>query len=326
MRSRVGQYIAQLKAENERARNSKKFQRLDGTRALMAPTIAPIATKFEVVSTNRRSLTDLCKVDNSLTAASELEVEMEIEAEADSSGNAMGTTMTSSTHSNGGTSSSGVNGCGSYDVSGTGPLRDTSGDTEYVNKLMNDNDRLKSYNDHLQNIVYEKSSEVVRLKRNIDVIRIELDSCKDKLKLCVSGNLDFRYNSSNNLYGRHRYLLPSHYMSNYNLSFGMISKATQTETQLPSIVFAENEQKIVMTPKRSQSMRAGKIYFTPNRKLSVRNNIQVAATTPNTQSVMLDYEERNVDDPCCSQLFERELSRWIYHKDREDMHCRTNSE
>uniref|UniRef100_A0A0A1XSJ4 Protein swallow n=1 Tax=Zeugodacus cucurbitae TaxID=28588 RepID=A0A0A1XSJ4_ZEUCU len=53
--------------------------------------------------------------------------------------------------------------------------------------LLNERDRLQSYNDHQQMILDEKQSEIIRLRHNVDVLRVQLSTIEDQLKRNGSG-------------------------------------------------------------------------------------------------------------------------------------------
>lgn len=149
--SKVGQYIANIKAQDEKRRNSGKFQRhrsmpetLHGTE-----TTAPeLNNASKTRGLLRRSANDLDRIND-----------LQSDHDTDNFDNLTATTSSLSTRDLG--SDAGI-----------------FVDKQTYEQLLSDRER----KDYLQTKLEEKNAENWRLKQNLDTMRIEYSMCKDKLK------------------------------------------------------------------------------------------------------------------------------------------------
>uniref|UniRef100_A0A034VSX9 Protein swallow n=1 Tax=Bactrocera dorsalis TaxID=27457 RepID=A0A034VSX9_BACDO len=198
--SKVGQYIANIRNEDERRRKMARFQR---HRSMpLALVHDPHALKRLQLQRGVTAMADslsqaLVRVIDGVEEEAD---EMEQEASADLSSSNL-TALTSATMS----TQSGSGGAADDDDDDVAEINhtrqiDESGENDLcaahkvgaVDKatyalLLDERDRLQSYNDYQQLKLDEKQSEITRLRQNVDFLRVRLSTAEDQLKRNVSG-------------------------------------------------------------------------------------------------------------------------------------------
>lgn len=172
--SKVAKYIANMKVEDQKYRQAK-FQRHSSLPNAFGSG-QPLMIGGNQHHPIHFSADELDRMNESTSDG---------DGEADSSKNTTAATTTSSSSGGGGTTttttttnnSSTNNGGGSDDKSAL------------MQQIINENERIQSQNDYLQTRLDDKITENMRLKRNVDFMRIELTNCKDKLKQSSSASV-----------------------------------------------------------------------------------------------------------------------------------------
>lgn len=263
--SKVGEYIANMKAEELKRRRQAQFERhrsmpdtLSGSSALLIADEKNLAKLcFSTDELQHRG-----RGDGFFESNSEDGDEGDIESAANTSAatnnhNDDHTNNSNNNHKNNSSDSSNPknndnnninsNSAGSQEIS-SGASASDSIDKEIYTQLLHENERIQSYSEHLQMKLDEKTGENMRLKRNIDYLRIELTNCQDKLKQKE------RLANPSNL------ILPS---AMINCQPGRISKATQTA--------------YLKTPSPQPTTTAD-VFITPDTPDSGRNNNNITRT------------------------------------------------
>lgn len=149
--SKVGQYIANIKAQDKKRRSTGVFQR---HRSMPETLHGPESTIPKLHNTSKMG-SILCRSTNDLDHMHELQDDNEL----DNFENLTATTSSSSTRE-------------------FGPDAGIFLDKLTYEQLLNDKERM----DYLETKLQEKNADYCRLKQNLDTMRIEYTMCKDKLK------------------------------------------------------------------------------------------------------------------------------------------------
>ncbi|XP_014094518.3 protein swallow [Bactrocera oleae] len=217
--SKVGQYIANIRNEDERRRKLARFQR---HRSMPVELVHdPQALKRLQLQRGVTNIADnlsqaLVRVIDGVENEDD-ETEQEASADLSVSNLTALTSATMSTQSGSGGAAdddeddddSENNHRRQTDESGESRLCDTH-KVGVVNKatyalLLDERDRLQSYNDYQQLKLDEKQSEITRLRQNVDFLRVRLSTAEDQLKRNVSG----RYTMNGMTSGSFGYSQPS---------------------------------------------------------------------------------------------------------------------
>lgn len=205
--SKVGQYIANIRNEDERRRKLARFQRHSSMPEIQVHD--PRALKGLQLQRGLTMMADklneaLVRVIDGVEEEEEEEAEQQESADLSSSNVTALTSATMSTQSGSGGPADDDDDDDDDEVDGEvdGERRqpDESGDgiacaareVGVIDKatyalLLDERDRLKSYNDYQQLKLDEKQSEITRLRQNVDFLRVRLSTAEDQLKRNASG-------------------------------------------------------------------------------------------------------------------------------------------
>ncbi|XP_036327297.1 protein swallow-like [Rhagoletis pomonella] len=178
--SKVGQYIANIRSEDERRRKLAKFQRHSSMPEVLVHEPLPRKTAMQL---HRGVTLTAARLNEALVGVidavdeEEQEVEEEVEAEPDASADWSASNVTAITTGTISTQSG----------SGAADEEDVYIDKSTYALLLDERDRLKSYNDYQQSKLDEKQSEITRLRQNVDFLRVRLSTAEDQLKKTQCG-------------------------------------------------------------------------------------------------------------------------------------------
>ncbi|CAD7006217.1 unnamed protein product [Ceratitis capitata] len=191
--SKVGQYIANIRNEDERRRKMARFQR---HRSLPVALVHdPQALKATQSQSDVSVVAE--KLNRALVGVIDGVEEEEVEASTDLSVSNVtaATSGTVSTQNGSGAtvdeSCDGVEHRRETDESGVGIVDGGSIDINTYTMLLGERDRLQSYNDYQQLKLDEKQSEITRLRQNVDFLRVRLSTAEDQLKRTQSERQSF---------------------------------------------------------------------------------------------------------------------------------------
>ncbi|XP_054735507.1 protein swallow [Anastrepha obliqua] len=183
--SKVGQYIANIRNEDERRRRLAKIQR---HRSLPEALVRDPITRERMQL--QRSVTVVAERLNQALEKVIDGVDGEPDDGADFSNSNMTatTSATTSTQSGSGTTDDGDDDFGrEADKSNEGGVlrencKDGLIDKNMYALLLDERDRLKSYNDYQQSKLDEKQCEITRLRQNVDFLRVRLSTAEDQIQ------------------------------------------------------------------------------------------------------------------------------------------------
>lgn len=145
-------------------------------------------------------------------------------------------------------------------------------DKQMYVQLLHENERIQSYSDFIQSKLDDKNAENLRLKRNMEYLRIELSNCKDKMKkqsLPLGSSMGGGISSS--LYGSHsinRLSSASSLQSVHYTPITKINRATQTEFATP--VQMPQAITIFVTPDTPTAKRQNQLFGNTMQKSQVK--------------------------------------------------------